>query len=118
MAVRVVDVTEEVEVGHDQRQRPLEALRPAELLGKRSCEVPRVEEAGFRIDARLRLQLRDAEGAVDENKRGDCERDQPRVRLPERKRRDAEGRKDEICREVLCIEEPRLAQREAAGEVQ
>ncbi len=56
VAVVVVDVPEQVEVGHDQRERPLEALRPAELLLQRQREMTRVEEAGLRIDTRLSLQ--------------------------------------------------------------
>ena len=48
MAVRVVDVAQEVEVGHDQRQRPVEALGAHDLLVQREPEVARVEEAGLR----------------------------------------------------------------------
>jgi hypothetical protein len=33
--VGVVDVAEQVEVGHHQRERPVEARRAAELLGQR-----------------------------------------------------------------------------------
>jgi hypothetical protein len=58
VAVRVVDVAEQVEVGHDQRQRPLEALRARELLVQHVREVPRVEEAGLRVDAGLLLEHR------------------------------------------------------------
>ena len=58
MAVGVVDLAQQVEVGHDQRHRPLEALRAAELLRQRRREVARVEEAGLRVDARLGLELR------------------------------------------------------------
>ena len=59
VAVAVVDVAEQVEVGHDQRHRPLEPRRARDLGGERRGEVARVVEAGLRIDARLRLQLRD-----------------------------------------------------------
>ena len=45
VAVGVVDLAEQVEVGHDQRHRPLEALRAAELLRQRRREVACVEEA-------------------------------------------------------------------------
>ena len=58
VAVGVVDVAQQVEVGHDQRQRPVEPLRAAELLGQRRGEVAGVEEARLRVDARLRLELR------------------------------------------------------------
>ena len=116
MAIGVVDVAEEVEVGHDQGQRPFEALRAAELLGQRRREVASVEESRLRIDARLRLELRDAQGAVHEDQRCDGERDQPRVRLPERERGDAEGREHEIRGEVLHVEEAGLAESESACE--
>ena len=81
VAVRVVDVAQEIEVGHDQRHRPVEALRAGELLGQRGREVARVEEAGLRVDARLLLELRDAQRAVDEEERGQRDRDQPGVRV-------------------------------------
>ena len=61
VAVGVVDVAEEVEVGHDQRHRALETARAADLLGQCGCKVARVEESRFRIDARFRLQGRDAQ---------------------------------------------------------
>ena len=61
MAVRVVDVAEQVEVGHDQRQRPLEAHGATELLRQRRREVARVEKARLRVDARLLLQRRHCE---------------------------------------------------------
>ena len=116
VAVGVVDVAEQVEVGHDQRQRTLEPLRATELLGEGRGEVTGVEEAGFRIDTRLRLQLRNAERAVDENQRRDRERNQPLVRLPEGVRRDAERGEHEVRRQVLDVEEPRLAKGESACE--
>ena len=42
VAVAVVDVAQEVEVGHDQRHRPLEARGPRDLGGERRREVARV----------------------------------------------------------------------------
>jgi hypothetical protein len=61
VTVGVVDVSQEVEVGHDQRHRALEATGTADLLGQRGGEVPRVEETRLRIDAGLGLQGRDAQ---------------------------------------------------------
>ena len=63
VAVGVVDVAQEVEVGHHQRQRPLEALRARELLVQGDGEVAGVEEPGLRVDARLLLQLRHAKAS-------------------------------------------------------
>src|SRR6266508_996434 len=71
VAVGVVDVAQEVEVGHDQRQGAFEALGAAELLVQRRGEVAGVEEAGLGVDARLGLQGRDAEGAVNQDERGE-----------------------------------------------
>ena len=79
MAVRVVDVAQQVEVGHDQRRRPLEALRARELLGQHRREVACVEEAGLRVDARLLLEPGHVQRAVDEQQRRERERDQPRI---------------------------------------
>ena len=56
--------------------------RAAELLAQRRREVAGVEEAGLRVDARLRLQRRHRERAVDQQQRGERERDQPGVRRP------------------------------------
>ena len=105
MAVRVVDLAEQVEVGHDQRQRPLEALRAPELLRKRRGEVARVEEPRLRIDAGLRLQLRHRERPVDQQQRRDRERDEPWIAGPERGEDDAEGCEDEFRRERLVREQ-------------
>ena len=107
VAVAVVDVAEQVEVGHDQRQRPLEALRAAELVGQGGREVPGVEEAGLRVDAGLGLELRDGERAMDEDERGETERDQPGVQPPEGRDADAEAGEDELGREPVEREEPR-----------
>ena len=103
--VGVVDLAEEVEVGHDQRQRPLEPLRAAELFRQRRGEVARVEEAGLRVDARLRLELRHRECAVDQQQRCDREGDEPRVPEPERGQHDAERREHELRGEGLVGEE-------------
>ena len=105
MAVGVVDLAEQIEVGHDQRERPLEALCAPELLRERRREVARVEQAGLRIDARLRLQLRHRERSVDQQQRRDRERDEPRVARPERREDDAQRGEDELGRERLVREE-------------
>ena len=111
MAVRVVDVAQEVEVGHDQRERTVEALRAHDLLVERDAEVARVEEPGLRVDARLGLELGHGERPVDQEHGGDRERDQPRVRVPERREHDAEGGEHELGREAVEREEARLADR-------
>ena len=90
----------------------------SELLVQRRREVARVEEAGLRVDARLLLELRDAQRAVDEQQRRDRERDQPRVAHPEGGDPDAERREHEVGREALEREEAGLAQGVAAREVQ
>ena len=104
VAVGVVDLAQQVEVGHDQRQRPFEALRPSELLRERRGEVARVEEARLRVDARLRLQLRHRERTVDQQQRRDRERNEPGVAGPEGGEDDAEGCEDELRREGLVRE--------------
>ena len=116
VAVGVVDIAQQVEVGHDQRHRPLEALRPPELLLHHRGEVAGVVETGLGVDSRLGLQLRDRERAVNQQQRRDRERDQPRVEVPERGDGEAERREDEVGREALEGEDAGLAQRVAAGE--
>ena len=95
MAVRVVDVPEQIEVGHDHGHRTLEAFRACELLAEHRGEVPGVEETRLRIDAGLLLKRRHAQRAVDEEERCDRERDQPGIDAPEGRDRDPEAGEDE-----------------------
>jgi hypothetical protein len=120
VAVGVVDVAEQVEVGHDHRHRPVEARRPRELVGEDVREVARVEEARLRVDARLRLQLRHRQRAVDQQQRRDREGDEVRVPDPEGRDPQAEGREHEVGGDALEREDAvaELAEREAAGEPQ
>ena len=118
VAVAVVDVAQQVEVGHDQRHRAVEA-RGARDLG-RECrrEVAGVVQAGLGVDPRLRLQLRNAQRAVDDDERRERGEDQPGVPVPERRERDAEDREHEVDRELLGAEEPRLTEAVPAAELQ
>jgi hypothetical protein len=118
VAVVVVDVAEQVEVGHDQGQRALEALGAPELLLQRQREVARVEESRLRIDARLGLQRRHRERAVHEQDWSDGERQKPRIVEPEVRERDAERREHELRGEVLEAEQARLPDRVPAREIQ
>src|SRR5439155_3531697 len=83
VGVGVVDVAQEVEVGHDQRQRPFEPLRTGKLLCERRGEVARVEETGLGVDARLLLQRGHAQRAVDQQQWRNREGQQPRIDVPE-----------------------------------
>ncbi len=118
VTVGVVDVAQEVEVGHDQRHRALEAAGAADLLRQRGGEVSRVEEPGLRVDAGLRLQCRNAQGTVDQEQWSKRERYEPGVRLPEGVDRNAQRREHEVGSDVLGVEEPCLTQREPARESQ
>ena len=101
VAVAVVDVTQQIEVSHDQRHRPFEARGARELRGECRREVARVIQTGFRVDARFGLQLRNAERAVDDNERRERGEDQPGVPVPECGQRHAEDRQHDIDRELL-----------------
>ena len=118
VTVGVVDVAEEIEVGHDQRQRPFESLRAGKLLRKGCSEVPRVEEAGLGIDARLLLQLRHAERTVNQQQRRHRDGKQPRIQVPEGADADAERREHEVDGQALEREDAQLADRMAVEEVQ
>ena len=118
VAVAVVDVAQEVEVGHDQRHRPLEAAGARDLRGERRGEIARVIETGLRVDARLGLELRDAERPVDDDERREGRKDEPRVPVPERRERDAEDRQHEVDRDALGREQPGLTERVVAAEPQ
>ena len=118
MPVRVVDVAEEVEVGHDHRQGRAGPLRARELLAQRAGEVAGVEEPRLGVDTRLLLERRDAQRAVDQQQRCDGRREQERIRVPERGERHAQHGEDEVRREALDREETGAAQRVPAREVQ
>ena len=53
-----------------------------------------------------------------QNERRDGERNQPGIDLPEGKCRDAERGEHEVGREMLDLEQPGLAERMSAGEVE
>ena len=118
MAVRVVDVAQEVEVGHDQRKRALEPLRADDLLVQRGPEVARVEQARLRVDASFGLELRHRERTVDEEHRRDGERDQPRVGVPEGRDDDSEAGERELGRQSVEREQARLTDRMPVPEQQ
>ena len=85
MAVAVVDVAQQVEVGHDQRHRAIEARGARDLRGESSCEIAGVVQAGFRVDPRFGLQLGNAERAMDDDEWCERREDQPGVPVPERR---------------------------------
>ena len=118
VAVGVVDIPEEVEVGHDQRHRPLEPLRTRELLRQRRREVTGIEQSGLGVDARLFLQLRDAQRPMDQQQRRNREGQQPGVDVPESRDADTESREHEVGREALEREDAELPDRVAVEEVQ
>jgi hypothetical protein len=116
--VSVVDVSEQVEVGHDHRERRAGPFRALELLAQCSGEVARVEEPRLRIDPGLLLQCRDAQRAVDEEQRGQGGRKQQRVPLPQAREGDAERGEHEVRGQALRREETGRAQRVSAREVE
>ena len=118
MAVGVVDVTEEVEVGHDHGHRPLEARGAGELLAKLRREVTSVEEARLGIDACLLLEGRNAERAMNQEERGDGGGKQIGIPAPEARKCDTETREDEVCGEAVPREEPCFTERVSPREVE
>ena len=118
MAVAVVDVSQQVEVGHDQRHRPLEARRARDLPGKHRREVPRVVEARLGVDTGLRLQLGHAERPVHDDEGRERREDQPGIPIPERGERDAEDREHDVDRDALGPEEAGLPEAVAPAELE
>ncbi len=116
--VGVVDLAKQVEVGHDHRQRRARALRAIELLPERGGEVARVEEPRLRVDARLLLQGRDAERAVDEQERRHGHRQEQRIPVPEPGEGDAQHREHEVGGKALHGEQPGAAERVPARQVE
>ena len=118
VAVGVVDLTEQVEVGHDQGERAVEALGSGQLLVQHRAEVPRVEEPGLCIDARLLFETRNVERPVDEHEGRGRERDEPDVSLPEAGDADPERGEHEIGRDVRDREQAGLTRSMPAPEVE
>ena len=118
VAVAVVDIPQEVEVGHDQRHRPLEASCACDLGGEGGREVARVVQARLRVDARLRLELRHAERPVHDDERRERREDEPGIPVPERRQRNPEDRQHQVDRDRLDTEEAALAEAVPAAELQ
>ncbi len=116
MAVVVVDVAEQVEVGHHHRHRTLEAGGAGDLGRERRREVASVVEAGLRVDARLRLQPRHGQRAVHDDERRERGEDEPGIPGPEGGERDAERGQDEVGRDALEREDPAFAEGVVAPE--
>ena len=89
-----------------------------QLLGEHGREVAGVEEAGLRVDARLLLELRHVQRAVDQEQRRERERDQRRVHSQKAATPIAEGGEHELGREHRRREQPGLARPVAAGKVE
>ena len=118
VAVAVVDLPQEVEVRDEQRYGAAAPLRALEGLLEHVREVARVVELGLRILARLRLELRKRQRALDEHERRERERDEPRIVDPDRRDDDAEQRDHEVGGDALEREEAALAEGVAAGELE
>ena len=116
VAERVVDLPEQVEVDHEERERSLVPARARELVPEDGGEVTGVEEPCLRLDARLGLELRHRERAVDQDERRDREHDEPGVAVPERGNRDADRDERQVRREAVDREEREVAQRVAVRE--
>ena len=118
MAEVVVDVAQKIEVGHHHRQRPVETPRTRQLVGERGGEVACVEQARLGVDARLHLEGRYCEGAVDHDERRERQWDQPGIRVPEGRNGDAERREHELGGKRLAGEETGLGDGDAAAEAE
>ena len=89
-----------------------------ELLAQVGREVTRVVQARLRVDARLLLECRNRERAMDEDERCDHGRDQPRVVCPEEREHAAEAREDQVRRQALDREQAGLTEAVPAAELE
>ena len=108
VAVRVVDVAQQVEVGHDQRHRPVEAARRAPSSSRSVAAKWRALKSP--VFGSTRASAWSAGTASERWTRSSgasANGHQPRVVLPERRDADAERREHEVGREVLEREEAR-----------
>ena len=116
MAVGVVDLAQQVEVGHDHRERLAAALSATELVPEDGGEVAGVVQACLDVDAGLCLERGNAQAAVDEHERRQHEEDQPAIVVPRVGHGEAERGKHDVRREVLDGEQPAGAEAVPAGE--
>ncbi len=66
MAIGIVDVAQQVQVGHDDGQGPVKPLGAGQFTVKLFREVGMVEEAGLAVDLRFPLQGRDPQCTVEQ----------------------------------------------------
>ena len=76
---------------------------------ERRGEVARVEEARLRVDARLLLEHRDRERAVDEEERRERDRDEPRVACQMRRDRKPSGASTSSLERLSKLKRPPVA---------
>ena len=86
VAVRVVHLAQEVEVGEHDRQWTLEPLRALELAVERAREVAGVEELRLGVEPGRHLEARELQRAVDDDERREDERHERGLRAPTRLR--------------------------------
>ncbi len=118
VAVAVVDLAQEIQVGDEDGGGTPRAARPLQHLLQYLGEVTRVVELRLRILPCLGFELREGQRPLDEDERREREQREPRVVEPDRGEHDAEQRDDEIRRNALRREEAALAERVPARQLQ
>ena len=117
VAVGVVDLTQQIEVDHHQRQRPVPPPRPFERLGEDAAKVAGVVETGLGIDPYLGLERRYGQRALDQRQRHERERHEHGVVAPERRDRDPRRDEHEVGRVVGRGEDAELAEGVSSSQV-
>src|SRR5436190_23872518 len=84
MAVLVVDLAQEVEVGDEQRERTLVARRAVELGRKRLAQVAGIEQSRLRVDVGLLAELAHLQRRPDQDQWRDRKRNEDGLSPPKR----------------------------------
>jgi hypothetical protein len=109
VAIAVVDLPKEVEVGDDDRQRPPQARGSLHLVRQGRVQVSNVVEASLRVEARLGAKSWDAQRTVDQGQWYCSHRGQPKALVPPCGYADCAEHEDEVGRKALEREEAGFA---------
>src|SRR5258708_23413657 len=66
VAICIVDVSEEIEIDHDDREGPIKTVGTLQFAGQLLHKIPVVEQSGHPIGFRLSLRGGDPQGPVDQ----------------------------------------------------
>ena len=118
VTVAVVDVPEQIQVGHDQGQGAVKPLGPLELFQELLLEIGRIGQPGLGIGLHLFLQLGHHQGPVDQHQGRQAGEHQPGIQIPQLRQHIPHDQHGEVGVEVLQFEDLGLLPGDASGQHQ